>query len=137
MVHHWANRSLSEGLEQGSASPENTQETCQICPADEWQPFRECCPQDRYDKSPGESKEERNEVKSSQTESDSPNDEPWRHFSFICSKELVDKVQSIARKEGFTIRSFMEYVMKQGVEAYESKYGKVKKIRTKTIREVM
>jgi hypothetical protein len=62
---------------------------------------------------------------------------PGRHFSFICSKELVDKVQSIARKEGFTIRSFMEYVMKQGVEAYESKYGKVKKIRTKTIREVM
>ena len=65
------------------------------------------------------------------------NDDPWRHFSFICSKELVDKVQTIARKEGFTIRSFMEYVMKQGVEAYESKYGKVKKIRTKTIREVM
>ena len=64
-------------------------------------------PQDRFDKSPGD------------------------------SKELVDKVQSIARKEGFTIRSFMEYVMKQGVEAYESKYGKVKKIRTKTIREVM
>ena len=85
-------------------------------------------PQDRFDKSPGDSKEERNEVKSPQTESD---------FSFICSKELVDKVQSIARKEGFTIRSFMEYVMKQGVEAYESKYGKVKKIRTKTIREVM
>ena len=65
-------------------------------------------PQDRFDKSPGDSKEERNEVKSPQTESDSPNDEPWRHFSFICSKELVDKVQSIARKEGFTIRSFME-----------------------------
>lgn len=64
-------------------------------------------------------------------------EDPWRHFSFICSKELVDKVQSIARKEGFTIRSFMEYVMKQGVEAYESKYGKVKKIRTKSIREVM
>ena len=69
--------------------------------------------------------------------SDLPHDEPWRHFSFICSKELVDKVQSIARKEGFTIRSFMEYVMKQGVEAYESKYGKVKKIRTKSIREIM
>ena len=93
--------------------------------------------QDRFDKSPGDSKEERNEVKSPQTESDSPNDEPWQHFSFICSKELVDKVQTIARKEGFTIRSFMEYVMKQGVEAYESKYGKVKKIRTKSIREVM
>ena len=94
-------------------------------------------PQNRFDRSPGDSKEERNEVKSPQEDSDSPNDEPWRHFSFICSKELVDKVHTIARKEGFTIRSFMEYVMKQGVEAYESKYGKVKKIRTKTIREVM
>ena len=94
-------------------------------------------PQDRFDRSPGDSKEERNEVKSPQEDSDSPNYEPWLHFSFICSKELFDKVQTIARKEGFTIRSFMEYVMKQGVKAYESKYGKVKKISTKSIREVM
>ena len=94
-------------------------------------------PQDRFDKSPGNPQEQKPPSPNPQTESDSPNEDPWRHFSFICSKELVDKVQSIARKEGFTIRSFMEYVMKQGVEAYESKYGKVKKIRTKTIREVM
>ena len=94
-------------------------------------------PQYRFDKSPGNPQEQKPPSPNPQTESDSPNDEPWRHFSFICSKELVDKVQSIARKEGFTIRSFMEYVMKQGVEAYESKYGKVKKIRTKSIREVM
>ena len=94
-------------------------------------------PQDRFDRSPVNHHEQQISAPNSQTESDSPNDEPWRHFSFICSKELVDKVQTIARKEGFTIRSFMEYVMKQGVEAYESKYGKVKKIRTKTIREVM
>ena len=93
--------------------------------------------QDRCDRSPGNPQEQQISAPNSQTESDSPNDEPWRHFSFICSKELVDKVQTIARKEGFTIRSFMEYVMKQGVEAYESKYGKVKKIRTKSIREVM
>ena len=53
------------------------------------------------------------------------------------STELVVKVQAIAHKEGFTIRSFMEYVMKQGVDAYESKYGKVKKIRTKDIKDVM
>lgn len=94
-------------------------------------------PQDRFDKSPGNPQEQQPPSPNSQTESVLPNDEPWRHFSFICSKELVDKVQTIARKEGFTIRSFMEYVMKQGIEAYESKYGKVKKIRTKTIREVM
>ena len=94
-------------------------------------------PQDRFDKSPENPLEQQISAPNPQSENDSPNDEPWRHFSFICSKELVDKVQSIARKEGFTIRSFMEYVMKQGVEAYESKYGKVKKIRTKSIREVM
>ena len=73
-------------------------------------------PQDRFDKSPVNPQEQQISAPSPQTESDSPNDEPWRHFSFICSKELVDKVQSIARKEGFTIRSFMEYVMKQGVK---------------------
>ena len=94
-------------------------------------------PQDRFDKFPGNPQEQQISAPNPQAESDSPHDEPWRHFSFICSKELVDKVQSIARKEGFTIRSFMEYVMKQGVEAYESKYGKVKKIRTKSIREIM
>ena len=33
-------------------------------------------------------------------------DNSWRHFSFICSRELVDKVQAIAYKEGFTIRAF-------------------------------
>ena len=64
-------------------------------------------------------------------------DDSWRHFSFICSKALVDKVQAIAHKEGFTIRSFMEYVMRQGIEAYESKHGEVKKIRSKEIHEVM
>lgn len=61
----------------------------------------------------------------------------WRHFSFICSEDLVDKVQAIAHKEGFTIRTFMEYVMKQGIEAYEAKHGKVKKLKIKEIHEVM
>ena len=66
-----------------------------------------------------------------------PSGATWRHFSFICSKDLVDKVQAIAHKEGFTIRTFMEYVMAQGISAYESKHGKVKKIKTKEIYEVM
>ena len=47
-------------------------------------------PQDRFDKSPGCSQEKQNPAPSPQTENDLPNDEPWRHFSFICSKELVD-----------------------------------------------
>ena len=66
-----------------------------------------------------------------------PSGATWRHFSFICSKDLVDKVQAIAHKEGFTIRTFMEYVMAQGISTYESKHGKVKKIKTKEIHEVM
>ena len=45
-------------------------------------------------------------------------DEPWKHFSFICSIELIDKVQAIAHKEGFTIRAFMEYMMRQGIDQY-------------------
>ena len=62
-------------------------------------------------------------------------DNSWRHFSFICSRELVDK--AIAYKEGFTIRAFMEYVMKQGIEAYEAKHGKARKVKSKNINDVM
>ena len=61
-------------------------------------------------------------------------DNSWRHFS---SRELVDKVQAIAYKEGFTIRAFMEYVMKQGIEAYEAKHGKARKVKSKSINDVM
>ena len=64
-------------------------------------------------------------------------EEPWKHFSFICSVELADKVQAIARKEGFSIRALMEFMMRQGIAMYESKNGKVKKLRNKTVSEVM
>ncbi len=64
-------------------------------------------------------------------------DEPWKHFTFICSVELADKVQAIARKEGFSIRALMEHMMRQGIATYEAKNGKVKKHRTKTVNEVM
>lgn len=64
-------------------------------------------------------------------------DEPSRHFTFICSAELVNKVQAIARKEGFTIRALMEYMMRQGIDAYEAKNGKVKKLKTKGVSDVM
>lgn len=93
-------------------------------------------PQEKNDKTDVTSKEKQNSPQSSKNNKVSKEDQ-WQHFSFICSTELVGKVQAIAHKEGFTIRSFMEYVMKQGVDAYESKYGKVKKIRTKDIKEVM
>jgi len=62
---------------------------------------------------------------------------PWKHFSFICSVELADKVQAIAHKEGFTIRAFMEYMMRQGIAQYESKHGKARKIKVKAVKDVM
>lgn len=62
---------------------------------------------------------------------------PWRHFSFICSVELVEKVQAIAHKEGFSIRALMEFMISQGVTAYEAKYGKVRKLKRKRVHDVM
>lgn len=79
-------------------------------------------------------KQEKRSVKAERKEQ---HDNSWRHFSFICSRELVDKVQAIAYKEGFTIRAFMEYVMKQGIEAYEAKHGKAQKVKSKNIKDVM
>ena len=91
-------------------------------------------PQDKYEE-PNQDATQNEEPTNKTTREAS--DTPWKHFSFICSVELADKVQAIAHKEGFTIRSFMEYVMKQGIEAYESKHGKVKKIKSKEVHEVM
>ncbi len=95
-------------------------------------------PQDKIDKPNETFKGSTENVPNSHKDSKiTAKEDQWQHFSFICSKELVGKVQAIAHKEGFTIRSFMEYVMKQGIDAYESKHGKVKKIRIKNIKEVM
>ena len=94
-------------------------------------------PQDRYEEPAAPLPENDAPAPSTKATTKEQSNDSWRHFSFICSKALVDKVQAIAHKEGFTIRSFMEYVMKQGIEAYESKHGKVKKIRSKEIHEVM
>ena len=64
-------------------------------------------------------------------------EDPGKHFSFICSVELADKVQAIAHKEGVTIRALMEYMRRQGVATYESKNGKVRKIKHKGVTDVM
>lgn len=64
-------------------------------------------------------------------------EEAWKHFSFICSVTLVDKIQAIAHKEGFTIRALMEYLMRQGIDKYEAKHGKAKKIKAKNVNDVM
>ena len=91
-------------------------------------------PQDKCEESKQESNQSEKPVNNNTPESP---DAPWKHFSFICSIELANKVQAIAHKEGFTIRAFMEYVMRQDITAYESKHGKVRKIKVKNITDVM
>ena len=94
-------------------------------------------PQEKNDKTNVTSKEKQHTPQSPKNNKASPKEAQWQPFSCICTTELEDKVQAIAPKEGYPIRTFMEYVMKHGVDAYESKYGKGKKIRTKDIKDVM
>lgn len=92
-------------------------------------------PQDKYEPPIG-SKEVKVSMKATRMEEKTA-DTPWKHFSFICSVELVDKIQAIAHKEGFTIRALMEFLMRQGIDKYEAKHGKAKKIKTKDVNDVM
>lgn len=64
-------------------------------------------PQDRFDKSPGDSKEERNEVKSPQTESDSPNDEPCQRVPLSAQRNSLTRFRaSPERKVSPSARSW-------------------------------
>lgn len=64
--------------------------------------------------------------KQTDTQKSKKEDNSYRHCSFICSAELWDKLQAIARKENFTIREVMEHWIKNGIDSYETKNGKVK-----------
>lgn len=92
-------------------------------------------PQDKFD--PPADEKAQPDSKPQRTNDEDSSDEPWKHFTFICSIELIDKVQAIAHKEGFTIRAFMEYMMRQGITQYEAKHGKARKIRVKAVKDVM
>lgn len=58
-------------------------------------------PQEKNDKTNVTSKEKQNTPQSPKNNKASPKEDQWQHFSFICSTELVVKVQAIAHKEGF------------------------------------
>ena len=53
-------------------------------------------------------------------------DASWMHFTVICNGELVDKIKTIAQKEGFTIREVVEKFFRTGICSYESKHGPIK-----------
>lgn len=46
--------------------------------------------------------------------------------STILDSLLLEKVKTISRTEGITIRSIIEYALSQVVDTYERKYGRIK-----------
>ena len=60
----------------------------------------------------------------------------WQHFTFICAVEIVVKIKTIARIEGFSIRDVIEKFLKDGIARYEQKHGAVTN-RKKSIDEIL
>ena len=56
----------------------------------------------------------------------------WERFSFVCSKEIIQKVHDISEKDGFTIRDIMELFLLRGIADYEKKNGVAKPKRKKS-----
>lgn len=66
-----------------------------------------------------------------------PNDDEYRHCSFICSSKLWAKAQAIAHRENFSIRQVMEHWMQAGIESYESKNGEIGIRTTRTVEDAL
>ena len=61
----------------------------------------------------------------------------WERFSFVCSKEIIQKVHDISEKEGFTIRDIMELFLQRGISEYEKKNGVAKPKRKKSVETLL
>ena len=60
----------------------------------------------------------------------------WQHFTIICAVEIVVKIKTIARIEGFSIREVIEKFLRDGIARYEQKHGAVTN-RKKSVDEVL
>ena len=58
-------------------------------------------------------------------------------FSFVCSKDIIQKVHDISEKEGFTIRDIMELFLLRGIADYEKKNGVAKPKRKKSVETLL
>lgn len=61
----------------------------------------------------------------------------WERFSFVCSKEIIQKVHDISEKEGFTIRDIMELFLQRGISEYEKKNGVAKPKRKRSVETLL
>lgn len=60
------------------------------------------------------------------SEKEDPKCYEWERWTIILSKDIKRKIMAIADKERFSIRDIIEKFLGDGIEAYETKHGKIK-----------
>lgn len=67
----------------------------------------------------------------------SSNERDWERFSFVCSKDIIQKIHDISEKEHFSIREVMELFLQRGISDYEKKNGVAKARKRKSIDSIL
>ena len=67
----------------------------------------------------------------------SSNERDWERFSFICSKDIIQKIHDISEKEHFSIREVMELFLQRGISDYEKKNGVAKSRKKKSVDSIL
>lgn len=61
----------------------------------------------------------------------------WERFSFVCSKDIIQKIHDISEKEHFSIREVMELFLQRGISDYEKKNGVAKARKRKSVDSIL
>lgn len=61
----------------------------------------------------------------------------WERFSFVCSKDIIQKIHDISEKEHFSIREVMELFLQRGISDYEKKNGIAKARKKKSVDSIL
>lgn len=67
----------------------------------------------------------------------SSNERDWERFSFVCSKDIIQKIHDISEKEHFSIREVMELFLQRGISDYEKKNGVAKARKRKFVDSIL
>lgn len=67
----------------------------------------------------------------------SSNERDWERFSFVCSKDIIQKIHDISEKEHFSIREVMELFLQRGISDYEKKNGVAKTRKRKSVDSIL
>lgn len=67
----------------------------------------------------------------------SSNERDWKRFSFVCSKDIIQKIHDISEKEHFSIREVMELFLQRGISDYEKKNGVAKARKRKSVDSIL